>query len=687
VNVKHIYLALISLVVILVSSSYVLGAQGCCCVLGSVGQFSLAYTEMDGSCIGVDKGWIAYDADFGAGDCILDNCADHFFTEYVPTCSYANCEDNNPNECMCGDQKITSGFCCATDPSTKLFASEAQCLASSSVCTGEGLSCGVRGRVLDSTGDSVADATVRISNHAANTDVQGSYAFVNVPIFSTSATVTASAPDFQDKSITLSFPASGMCLIEAQDIVMNRKQVIDTCVDAGGYCCSAGNVCLGQSFFGTFPDCNTVCCRTACSAASCSPDSCNRENNWLCDASGSWVAFDLRNSLEKQNYCEKCVEYDFDCRIDVSLCGNGAVNSGEVCGETALGNCVSGLECVDCRCLSIGECGNGVRESSNGELCDDGNRIDDDFCSNTCKLKSVSTKQGIDCKDGVDNDGDGLSDFPDDPGCYAAEDLSELNPAIECDDGLDNDLDTKIDFPNDPECFSADSNSESESCQQLPKPTNLLVKQGQAGAIEISWLNKIKVITNLDIHSWIFRSDTPLGPFVRVASSFNATSRKTQRGWLYKYEDSAISPGKKYYYYVTNAVFKNVDSKYIPAYACEHTEIQAVSAGCDISNDYHLKCNLLNPAECGCCLGSENIYANGRCVPFGCSFNSPVTTFAQSFYDCNFDEVFFNFNTPQSQLTYFVIPINARVTSAKLTVTGGIGADNEQEEDAENEAD
>ena len=96
---------------------------------------------------------------------------------------------------------------------------------------------------------------------------------------------------------------------------------------------------------------------------------------------------------------------------------------------------------------------------------------------------------------------------------------------------------------------------------------------------------------------------------------------------------------------------------------------------------------MLNPAECGCCLGSENIYANGRCVPFGCSFNSPVTTFAQSFYDCNFDEVFFNFNTPQSQLTYFVIPINARVTSAKLTVTGGIGADNEQEEDAENEAD
>ena len=32
-----------------------------------------------------------------------------------------------------------------------------------------------------------------------------------------------------------------------------------------------------------------------------------------------------------------------------------------------------------------------------------------------------------DCSDGVDNDGDGLTDYPDDPGCSSATDTSELN--------------------------------------------------------------------------------------------------------------------------------------------------------------------------------------------------------------------------------------------------------------------
>ena len=42
------------------------------------------------------------------------------------------------------------------------------------------------------------------------------------------------------------------------------------------------------------------------------------------------------------------------------------------------------------------------------------------------------------CSDEVENDGDGLVDFPNDPGCKSAEDLSE---AADCNDGLDNDGD------------------------------------------------------------------------------------------------------------------------------------------------------------------------------------------------------------------------------------------------------
>ena len=55
------------------------------------------------------------------------------------------------------------------------------------------------------------------------------------------------------------------------------------------------------------------------------------------------------------------------------------------------------------------------------------------------------------CKDGSDNDGDGLTDWPDDPGCSNRNDASELNPNIECDDGVDNDGDDDIDY-NDGGC-------------------------------------------------------------------------------------------------------------------------------------------------------------------------------------------------------------------------------------------
>lgn len=54
------------------------------------------------------------------------------------------------------------------------------------------------------------------------------------------------------------------------------------------------------------------------------------------------------------------------------------------------------------------------------------------------------------CKDGMDNDGDGLIDLAD-PGCSSKNDFSELNPEIECDDGIDNDGDQAIDY-NDGGC-------------------------------------------------------------------------------------------------------------------------------------------------------------------------------------------------------------------------------------------
>ncbi len=63
----------------------------------------------------------------------------------------------------------------------------------------------------------------------------------------------------------------------------------------------------------------------------------------------------------------------------------------------------------------------------------------------------------IECADGIDNDGDGLIDFPADPGCRSASDALE---APQCSDGVDNDGDSLIDFPADPECSTAHDQSE-----------------------------------------------------------------------------------------------------------------------------------------------------------------------------------------------------------------------------------
>jgi hypothetical protein len=69
------------------------------------------------------------------------------------------------------------------------------------------------------------------------------------------------------------------------------------------------------------------------------------------------------------------------------------------------------------------------------------------------------------CIDGLDNDGDGFADFPDDPGCADADDLSERSPLLACDDGSDNDGDELIDYPADPGCPNPTWFTENPECQ------------------------------------------------------------------------------------------------------------------------------------------------------------------------------------------------------------------------------
>lgn len=74
------------------------------------------------------------------------------------------------------------------------------------------------------------------------------------------------------------------------------------------------------------------------------------------------------------------------------------------------------------------------------------------------------------CRDGVDNDGDGLTDYPADPDCASADDDDERPAPAQCNDGVDNDADGKIDYPADPGCSSASDDSETDGASTCSGP-------------------------------------------------------------------------------------------------------------------------------------------------------------------------------------------------------------------------
>lgn len=76
----------------------------------------------------------------------------------------------------------------------------------------------------------------------------------------------------------------------------------------------------------------------------------------------------------------------------------------------------------------------------------------------------ISVRSLPECEDGLDNDGDGSTDFGSDGGCETLSDESELGSTA-CDNGIDDDSDGVADFPADPGCLNKGSTSEISQCQ------------------------------------------------------------------------------------------------------------------------------------------------------------------------------------------------------------------------------
>jgi cysteine-rich repeat protein len=112
-------------------------------------------------------------------------------------------------------------------------------------------------------------------------------------------------------------------------------------------------------------------------------------------------------------------------------CGNGRIDPDEVCDD---GNRVSGDGCSQ-GCTSDESCGNGVRDR--WESCDDGNRKSEDGCSGSCSLEGCGNgelDQWEVCDDSNSDSGDGCS-----ADCLSTEVCGngyvDLIHAEACDDG------------------------------------------------------------------------------------------------------------------------------------------------------------------------------------------------------------------------------------------------------------
>jgi len=129
--------------------------------------------------------------------------------------------------------------------------------------------------------------------------------------------------------------------------------------------------------------------------------------------------------------------------LDLALYGNGSVIAdlsvyrAEILGVINTPTCSDGLD----------DDGDGLTDYPADPGCSSAN--DDD-----------ERDAALVCDNGVDEDGDGLFDWPADPGCDDSLDTSEHSSSLLCDDGLDNEGDGFTDFPADPECTSPTSPNE-----------------------------------------------------------------------------------------------------------------------------------------------------------------------------------------------------------------------------------
>ena len=156
------------------------------------------------------------------------------------------------------------------------------------------------------------------------------------------------------------------------------------------------------------------------------------------------------------------------------------------------------------------DCGDGVDNDGDG-VSDYGS---DPGCSGPTDASERGTRT---CDNGVDDDNDGQADAPADPGCSGPFDTSERGASYACDDGVDNDGDGASDYPSDLGCASGTDTTETQECGETAPFVQLCVTPGAELGLPVRLIDPSGGATHHVVGSVdVYRVTVPLLPPVNV---------------------------------------------------------------------------------------------------------------------------------------------------------------------------
>lgn len=179
-------------------------------------------------------------------------------------------------------------------------------------------------------------------------------------------------------------------------------------------------------------------------------------------ALASLLLLGLTTTVQAEPVCESdmetsCVSYGgvTQCPLDRRRC-TSTLLGGHICLADLSQQCVDDGQSATPTCSPI-NCVPRPPQCNDGKDNDGDGQTDfpaDPGCTGTEDNDETDPPPPA-CSDGIDNDGDQMVDHPFDPGCASPEDTDESNaPVAVCNDGIDNDQDGKTDFPEDEGCWS-----------------------------------------------------------------------------------------------------------------------------------------------------------------------------------------------------------------------------------------